>query len=262
MKDYNEITKNLLERRERYLAEKRKNTKKLAGIIVPVVGVSIVTLAVVGAFKGNDLKNNMQAFITENITETKSTSTETEKVGEITNTTSKDNVTVKENGKNNKNNNNNQNNDDENVVTDSDEGQLDDYYFEGGKPGPFDKNHNNNKYQNGLINESETQESIYEDRYINRIEVTQLPLKTTYYVGELVDLRGIEVLGYFSNGDIEDVSQYIQFHYDGVMYEASDRYPILIEYTDNSEAINVVCTTFYVKVLPAPTDADSEIVAD
>ena len=259
MKDYNEITKSLLERRERYFAQRRKNSRKLAGVIVPVVGVSVVALAVFGAFKGNEFKSDMQAPIIESLAETVVTQVESQLVAEDNVTTTKDDTNGKVNSNSNK---NNQNNKGEEIATDTQEGQADEYYTEGGKPGPFDKNHNNNKDQNGFIDESETQESIYEDRYVNRIEVTQLPLKTTYYVGETIDLRGIEVMAYFSNGDVEDVAQDIQFHYDGVLRQATDRYGVMIEYTDKSEVINVVFTTFYVKVLPAPTDADSEIVAD
>ena len=257
MKDYNEITKSLIERRERYLAEKRKRTKKLVGIIVPVVGVSVITLAVVGAFKGNEFKSDMQSLITESLADIVATEAQTQAGAEETDTTTKGDANGKVNSNSNK---NNQNNQDEDIATDTDDGQVDDYYSDGGRPGPFDKEHNNNKDQNGLINEGETQESIYEERCVNRIEVTQLPLKTTYYVGETVDLRGIEVMAYFSNGDVEDVAQDIQFYYDGVVRQASDKYGIMIEYTDKNEGINVACTTFYVKVLPAPTDADSEIV--
>ena len=114
MKDYNEITKSLLERRERYFAQRRKNSRKLAGVIVPVLGVSVVALAVFGAFKGNEFKSDMQAPIIESLAETVVTQVESQLVAEDNVTTAKDDTNGKVNSNSNK---NNQNNEGEEIAT-------------------------------------------------------------------------------------------------------------------------------------------------
>ena len=246
MKDYNEITKSLLERRDKYVADKKVKSKKAMTIIAPVVGVLVVTVGVVAAVKGSDIKNNVELIISDYASEA------VESVALEDATTSdkdaaKDNVseTIKINSGNN-----------DGVETEIQQGEANDYGSDNLKPSPADKNHNNNKDHDQNLTQGQT-EPKDEKKWIDKIVVTQLPIKTTYYVGETLDFTGLEVTGYFINGDVEDITPYVQI-YTTTAGVVSNRFRVYMEYTDNSEVINLAYTEFYVKVLPMPEQTTTE----
>ncbi len=257
MKSYEEITKNLLERRDRYEADKNQKKKKIVSIAAPTCCFAMVSLLVIGVIK-NDNKNGDTLIIspadnTQAQTEEKNV---VENIIDIFNNDSKETTKANKTNKSKKvekNNNTKPENTTEALATDDFSEVANDYNsdFTGGKLPP-NKDHTNHIQYTQEFSDAST-ENPYADKFIQRIEVTQLPVKTVYYVGDTFDFRGLEVTGYFSTGEAEDITQDIQI-YNTVAYSASNKYRIYIEYTDNSDAINLAYTEFYVNVIEPDID--------
>lgn len=254
MKNYEEITKNLLERRERFVAEKKKKRKKVVGIVVPVCCFTIISLLVVGMFKGGNPNGSLMIPSGDNNQEEISDNNDSNNIIDIFNKDNKETTKANKVNKVDKNNDNKNNKTTtEAIATDEYSEDANDYNSDsnGGRLPP-NKDHNNNIDHNQDTTQGET---INPDanKFIMKIEVTQMPVKTVYYVGDTFDFRGLEVTGYFSTGEVEDITPYVQI-YNEKAYSASDKYGIYMEYTDNSDAINLAYTEFYVKVLEPDID--------
>ena len=250
MKNYDEITKNLLERRDSYNTHKKEQKKKIISIVVPVCCITLVTSLVLGVMRGDSLKDSLQIAVDE---QTQGEKVEND-VSDNSNKVNKENTeTTKKVNKGNKGqkpNKNNSKNDDEVVsgeLTNTENALMPDLGLEE-LP---DKLHDNNKDQDKEFLENQTTtESM---KMIQKIVVTQMPVKTVYYPGDKFDYRGLEVTGYFSTGEVEDITPYVQI-YNTIAYGVSDDYRIYIEYTDNSEAINLAYTEFSLKVIEPSLD--------
>ncbi len=258
MKSYDEITKNLLERRERYFADKKKRIKKTLGIILPVCSITVISLLVLGVFKADNVKDALK--LSADVQQTQN---------DLSAITNQDNVNItdKETKETTKANKINKGDKVSNKYTDKPTGELivsdeqsesmSDYNSDLSSGRLPNKEHSNNKDHNQELWGNTTTTDV--EKCVVRIEVTQMPVKTVYYVGDKFDLRGLEVIGYFSNGDVEDITPYIQVHYD-VATTPNKNYRVEIEYTDNSEYINVVSTSIYVTVLePGITISDNSL---
>ena len=201
MKDYNEITKNLIERRDEYIADKKLKTKKMRKIIIPVCCVGFVAILALGVWKGNYLKANLKSPPDEQAQVENSDYSEVNG-HDVTNneeTDSKPNNNT--NGDKTTNKNPNKNNGDV-IVSEDSEGTVKDY---------LDKPNSNNNKDN-TMHIVPNQDTTKVPKYIGRIEVTQKPIKTVYYVGDKLDFTGLEVTGYFLNGDVEDVTADCSFY--------------------------------------------------
>lgn len=250
MKNYDEITKNLLERRDSYNTHKKEQKKKIISIVVPVCCITLVTSLVLGVMRGDNLKDSLQIAVDEqtqgeNIEHDESDNSD--KVNkENTETTKK----VNKGNKGKKPDKNNSKNDNEVVsgeLTNTENALIPDLGLEE-LP---DKLHENNKdHDKEFLENQITTESM---KMIQKIVVTQMPVKTVYYPGDKFDYRGLEVTGYFSTGEVEDITPYVQI-YNTIAYGVSDDYRIYIEYTDNSEAINLAYTEFSFKVIEPSLD--------
>lgn len=84
------------------------------------------------------------------------------------------------------------------------------------------------------------------DFYVTSIKVVKKPSKTVYKLGETIDLTGMQVVGYFSNGTVWDVTEHVQVFWDRVE-SVSNKLRLQIEFTDWSEGINITCDVIYVK---------------
>ncbi len=264
MKNYEEITKNLLERRDSYIADKKIKRKKVVSILVPVCCFSLVSLLVLGVFKGDKKDNTLLLSETEQSKVDYDNTTNSDKI-DMTTDDNSDNTTITKADKTNKvdkkphKNDGNKKPDIELVVTDEYSEIASEYNsdLDAGRLPP-NKDHNNNKDHNQGL----TQDENYNpdaNKFIMKIEVTQMPVKTVYYVGDTFDFRGLEVTGYFSTGEVEDITPYVQI-YNEKAYSASNKYGIYMEYTDNSDAICLAYTEFYVKVLEPDIDISQKSV--
>ncbi len=260
MKDYNEITKDLLERRDRYIADKKTKKKKAISVVVPVCCVSIISLLVLGVLRGDNLKDTLQLSTTEqnqSEQDEKNQSAKVEVDDKDKTETTKINKGDKGNeGKKPNNKKPNKPSEDDVIASEEFSEMASDFNSDLSSGRLPNKDHSNNKDHNQDLTQNET-ENPDANKMINKIVVTQMPVKTVYYVGDTFDFRGLEVTGYFSNGDVEDITQYVQI-YNTVAYSASDKYGIYMEYTDNSEGINLAYTEFYVTVLPLPEESTTE----
>lgn len=84
------------------------------------------------------------------------------------------------------------------------------------------------------------------DYCVTSIKVVKKPTKTVYKLGETIDLTGMQVVGYFSNGTVWDITDYVQIFWDRVK-SVSDKLQLNVEFTDWSEGINIAGDVIYVK---------------
>ncbi len=84
--------------------------------------------------------------------------------------------------------------------------------------------------------------------YVTHIKIVKKPNKTVYKLGETIDLTGIQVVGYFSNGTKWDITEYVYPAWDRVC-SVSDKLRIRIEFTDWHEGINLADDAIYGKSL-------------
>ncbi len=269
MKNCDEIVKGLLERRDSYVADKNIKRKKAIRISASLgcvcIVVSIVLIVILGGgydtaqqlVSGNPAKNELNTDATgedekDNNSENTSdiTSDETEKSTSVTGANKKPHKPSKENGKT-----NSSSGGENEGVTEFYEGESEPY-VDFTKPNS-DKTNRNPNTGNG-IGELDTEGTTNgEPKYIQKIVITRLPDKTTYYLGDKLDLRGLQVMGYFTNGEVEDISERVYLIHSDVVGAVSNHYSITIEYTDDSESINIACTHFEVVVV-APDISISE----
>lgn len=299
MKNYEEIANNLFARRNQYLAEKKAKQKILLSVILPVFSVALISVLVLVALPGKNLKNTLK--IPLNDPADSATASGESNIGDDTGSDNKkengngeqkenaakpgnnkpatdsrpdkynesnknnkpgkkpdkntkpDNNTAPDNG-NNDNSFNSDLSDNQGSVTDgvtepmsdntaSDNEDLE--VFPDLRPEP---NHNKDNNLGVTQNQNSSTDTENEDRSIIKIDVAQLPTKKVYYLGDKFDFRGLRVVGYFSNGDVEDITPYVQIYTTSACY-VSNNYKIYMEYTDNSEGINLAYTQFYVQVL-------------
>ncbi|MBE6802198.1 MAG: hypothetical protein E7530_04890 [Ruminococcaceae bacterium] len=250
MKNYDEITKNLLERRDSYNTHKKEQKKKIISIIVPVCCITLVTSLVLGVMRGDSLKDSLQIAVDEQTQGEKAENDVSDNSNKVNKENTETTKKVNKGNKGKKPDKNNSKNDDEVVsgeLTNTENALMPDLGLEE-LP---DKLHDNNKDQDKEFLENQTTtESM---KMIQKIVVTQMPVKTVYYPGDKFDYRGLEVTGYFSTGEVEDITPYVQI-YNTIAYGVSDDYRIYIEYTDNSEAINLAYTEFSLKVIEPSLD--------
>ena len=260
MKSYEEITNRLLERRDQYEADNIIKRKKAVAIVVPVCCFALVSLLVIGVFKGTNKNDTLLIPSGDNFQEETSKNNEFNNIFDIFN---KDN---KETTKTNKVNKVDKNKDKYNSKTTTEVLATEEYSenandynsdLNGGRLPP-NKDQNNNVDHTQDLTEGST-ENPDANKFIMKIEVTQMPVKTVYYIGDTFDFRGLEVTGYFSTGEVEDITPYVQI-YNEKAYSASDKYGIYMEYTDNSDAICLAYTEFYVKVLEPDIDISQKSV--
>lgn len=89
--------------------------------------------------------------------------------------------------------------------------------------------------------------------YIKEIKIEQMPLKTTYCVGEDFSEEGIVVNGYFNNNIVEDVTESVSLYYTDTSTPGKKK--ISVEYVD--EFTNLAVTSFYITVIePETTETD------
>ncbi len=88
-------------------------------------------------------------------------------------------------------------------------------------------------------------------RILQSIELTRMPTKTTYNVGETFDPTGLQIIAhYVDSEETEDVSDLVTFDVTTFEY-ASDKYPVFATYTENGISDRAI---FRVKVVgSAPT---------
>lgn len=249
MKSYEEITNRLLERRDQYEADNIIKRKKAVAIVVPVCCFALVSLLVIGVFKGTNKNDTLLIPSGDNSQEETSKNNELNNIFDIFN---KDN---KETTKTNKVNKVDKNKDKYNSKTTTEVLATEEYSenandynsdLNGGRLPP-NKDQNNNVDHTQDLTEDST-ENPDANKFIMKIEVTQMPVKTVYYIGDTFDFRGLEVTGYFSTGEVEDITPYVQIYNERANY-ADSKYRIFIEYTDNSDSINLACTQIYLTVL-------------
>lgn len=215
MKNYDEVTKALLERRDRYVAEQKNKQKK---IIVVATTLCIVTLIGLGAYKG-DFFNTGHSASSEKVVASTAKSDYSENIREEQSLTMHSEKITKKG-------------DTKTPETENQETTQEILYtaIEGQAP-------------LGTIAPTE--------KCISRIEVTRLPDKTVYYPGDRFDMTGLQVMGYFTTGEVEDITEYI-YYYSETADSVSDHCRINVEYTDNTEYINLAYTYFEV-VVKEPT---------
>ncbi len=257
MKSYEEITKNLLERRDRYEADKRRKIKNVVSIVIPVCCLSLVSLLVIVGFNDSDKSKSLIIPSDDNSQEEITEKKEENNIFDIFDKSNKETTKankVKKTDKNNKKNDKKPTT--EPLATEEYSEDANDY---NGDKLTVNKDHNNN-VDHSQNNTTDSTINPDANKWITKIEVTQLPVKTIYYIGDTFDFRGLEVTGYFSTGEVEDITSYVQI-YNEKAYSASEKYSIFIEYTDNSDAINIARTEFYVKVLEPNIDISQKNIS-
>ncbi len=250
MKNYDEITKELLERRDSYITHKKEQKKKIISIVVPVCCITIVTSLVLGVLRGDNLKDSLQIAVDEQSQGENIEHGVSDNVNKVNKENTETTKKVNKGNKGKKPNKNNSKPDNEDVsgeLSNTENGLMPDLNFEE-LP---DKLHDNNKDHDKEF--LENQSTTVSTKMIQKIVVTQMPIKTVYYPGDKFDYRGLEVTGYFSTGEVEDITPYVQI-YNTIAYGVSDNYKIFIEYTDNSEAINLAYTEISFKVIEPGLD--------
>lgn len=87
--------------------------------------------------------------------------------------------------------------------------------------------------------------------YVKSIKVVKKPTKLVYKLGETIDLTGMQVIGYFSNGKAYDITEYVQTFWDTVK-SVGNKLTLEICFTDWSEGINIASDIIYVSsVMPS-----------
>mgnify|MGYP003288994094 CR=1 FL=1 len=250
MKNYTEITNNLLKRRDRYFAEKKAKNKKILGTVTSICCLIVIALIAVGVLQSensNSVSPVVSGSDTHNVDKTQAhsdlvTEKETTDNNEITEQAGKNPV--------------NKYNKRPQKYPLAQNGSTTDIFENPTEEGVIS---NLETSKNSIKNSKDNQEfdkDITENqnttnnspKWIEKIVVTRMPDKTVYYLGERFDLRGLQVMGYFTNGEVEDVTEDVQY-YSQVASAVSNKYKINIEYTDNSEFINLAYTSINVIVI-------------
>lgn len=263
MKSYDEIVEGLLERRETYIADK-VNKRKKAVRISTSIGCMFVVVAVVSVIlfgggvdsaqpliSGDETKAHSSVNLNNNentdndVDDTSSIipSNDSEKSTSVNGANKKPHKPSRGDGKT-----NSTSLAGDEFTTDLFEGETEPYVNDG-KPNS-DKINRNPNSDNGK-GELETQGTTNDSpKYIKKIVVTRLPDKTTYYLGDKFDLRGLQVMGYFTNGEVEDITDRVYLlNPSDVAESVSNHYNIIVEFTDDSDCINIACDSFEVVVV-------------
>lgn len=250
MKNYTEITNNLLKRRDRYFAEKKAKNKKVIKAVTSISCISVVALIVVGLLQSENF-NSISPVVSGNETHNvDKTQAHSDLVTDVSSTNSTE--TSEQGGKNTVDKNNKrpqkhhlvQNG----VTTDVFEEPTDEDLISNSEINkkPIKNSKDNQEFDKDITENQNTTNNS--PKWIEKIVVTRMPDKTVYYLGERFDLRGLQVMGYFTNGEVEDVTEDVQY-YSQVASAVSNKYRINIEYTDNSEFINLAYTSINVIVI-------------
>ncbi len=68
----------------------------------------------------------------------------------------------------------------------------------------------NNAVTVSYAQKTTTYNATVKEKQLEKIEIATAPAKLDYYHGDAVDTDGIEVLAYYNNGDVSDVTAYVQ----------------------------------------------------
>lgn len=247
MKNCTEITESLLERRSKYLAEKKAKKKKILGVVATCccLGVVVSLVALVG------MGEDSSAILPVEPGKQASDSNETEKYSySAAAESTTEGKTVTENG--NKGSSKGKNTKKGDKVTASDnlsESDNEEIIVNGDGAGTTRCPKNDGSYDKNLTEAQSTTNK--NETYIQKIVVTRMPNKTVYYLGDRFDFAGLQIMGYFADGAVVDITNEAQLGSE-VAGGVSNEYRITVEYVDNTEALNLAYTEFYV-VVKAPS---------